>query len=287
MTHKTDDKPTITFETQCYENDWDYLLRTKHLNKMIKNCNIDFNFKQVIINNIHSGSRNALEYYAKRKVDEHIIDAYYFVDDYLEESLRFFDLKFESIGSGSYLFACIVGLYLSKSEYLLHFTTDAFMPWKNKSNWIAESCKIFDEKSNIVVANPTWNFQYSEAKKEANENMIGNFYLGYGFSDQCYLVRTRDFREKILNFTHPASECYPKYGGKSFEKRIDSYMRVNKKQRITSMKESYIHYNFPKLKKIINIWLIKSNIYYYLPFLHIMQKKLISFLTYLLNKDIC
>ena len=251
----------ITFETQCYENDWEYILKTKYLDRMINNCNFNFSFRQLIINNVKN--RKLVEYYAQKKIKQKKIDAYYFVDDYAEEVLNFFDIRLESFEFGLNYSAPLIGIYLAKTKYLLHFTTDAFMPVKDKNNWIQDACKIFEKDANIVAANPAWNFKFDEAMREAEGNMTGNFYLGYGFSDQCFLIRTDDFRAKIYNFTHLSSERYPKYAGESFEKRVYSYMRINNKQRITSTKASYIHKDFPrkKLQKKIILILMKINIY--------------------------
>jgi hypothetical protein len=77
---------------------------------------------------------------------------------------------------------------------------------------------------------------------------IEDFYIGFGFSDQCYLIKTSDFKKSIYNEINTNSERYPKYGGELFEKRIDSYMRNNNLYRITSKEISYIHKNFPKKK---------------------------------------
>jgi hypothetical protein len=95
--------------------------------------------------------------------------------------------------------------------------------------------------------------------------MIDNFYIGYGFPDQCYLVRTNDFRQQIYSYTHPASERYPKYGEELFEKRVDSFMRTKERYRLTSIKANYIHSNFPKSKwkKTRTLILLKLNLYYY------------------------
>ena len=276
----------ITFETKCYENDWEYLLKTNYLNRMIHNCNFDFIFKHIIINNVKQ--RDVVGYYAQKKVKEKTIDAYYFVDDYIENALYYFDINKESFGNGYYYSSAeLVGLYVTKSKYILHFSSDSFLPGKDRSDWILEACNIFEKEPNIVVANPTWGFQFDVARKEAEGNMIGNFNLGYGFSDQCYLVRTEDFRAKIYNFKHSASERYPKYGGELFEKRVDSYMRVNGKQRITSTKISYIHRNFPykKLNKIVILFLMKINMYNLMCIL-VYKYKIIKMYKQLLSKII-
>ncbi|GHV56053.1 hypothetical protein FACS1894182_01830 [Bacteroidia bacterium] len=113
-----------------------------------------------------------------------------------------------------------------------------------------------------VVANPAWNLSYRNARKESGGGQIGHFQTGYGFSDQCYLVRTNDFRAPIYNYTHPASERYPEHGGESFEKRVDSWMRSNSLKRLTSVQESYISHHLPLLKsKRVTRMLINLNLY--------------------------
>ena len=259
----------VTFETKCYENDWEYILKTNYLNKMIENCNFNFDCRNIIINNVKQ--RDVVEYYAQKKVNEKTVTAFYFVDDYIEDALEFFGIEKESFNGGyCYSSAELVGLYVAKTKYLLHFSGDSFLPKRDRNNWIAEACGILENDQEIVAANPRW-YEFDREWKEAKENRIGNFYLGYGFSDQCYLVKADVFRAKIYDFKHPNSERYPKYGGELFEKRVDSYMWVNEKQRITSINESYIHTNFPNrpsLKIVVKI-LIGINLYFWLnDFIH-------------------
>lgn len=112
--------------------------------------------------------------------------------------------------------------------------------------------------SQVKVANLTWNENYLEAKAESStEN--DNFYLGYGFSDQCYLVKITDFREAIYNETNIASQRYPAYGGELFEKRVDSWMRNHEYFRATYKHGSYIHETRPltsteRLERKIWLW---------------------------------
>ncbi|KAA6332431.1 hypothetical protein EZS27_019062 [termite gut metagenome] len=253
----------ITFETKCYERDWEYLLKTKHLDRMICNCNTTFSFRQLIINNVKQPE--LVKRYAQQKVDKGIIDAFYFVDDYIDEALPLFGLQRDSFGIG-YYYSCseLVGLYLSKTKYHLHFSSDAFMLKNHRSKWIIEACTILEKDSRFVTANPTWNHHFDDAKKESIGEKAGNFYMGYGFSDQCYLVRTADFKAKIYNYSHPISERYPKYGGELFEKRIDSFMRSKGLLRLTSTHEAYIHKNFSKKNffKPITLILLKLKWHY-------------------------
>jgi hypothetical protein len=249
----------ITFETKCYENDWKFLLKTNYLDDMINKCHYQFRKKQLIINNV----QNPLEVsrYAQKKVDKHIIDTYYIVDDYIDSALKEIDLSKEKLGKGyNYSSAELVGIYLTETPYLLHFASDCIM--EKKGDWIQNACQILQNNPNILTANPVWNFKYDEAKKESQYN-DSNFFYGYGFSDQCYLIRTNDFKKTIYNYHHQDSERYPVYGGDLFEKRIDSYMRSKQLLRATSKHISYLHINFPKnhIKKYLVRLMIFFNIY--------------------------
>lgn len=101
-----------------------------------------------------------------------------------------------------------------------------------------------EQNPSIVVANPVWNFHYDEAKAEAEcESADGRFYIGYGFSDQCYLINTEVFKDRIYGYHHPASDRYPSYGGELFEKRVDSFMRSLNKKRLVVKDVSYVSKN--------------------------------------------
>jgi len=140
---------------------------------------------------------------------------------------------------------------LCETPYLLHFSGDSYMQ-KSNIDWVSKAIEILDNDKKIFVANPAWKKAFHEAKAESFDE-TEDFYIGFGFSDQCYLIRTSDFKKDIYGEKHDASERYPKYGGELFEKRIDSYLRTNEVYRITSKEVSYIHKNFPKkgFKKFI------------------------------------
>lgn len=234
---------SVTFETKVYENDWEYLLMGDHLDKMIRRCNYNFKKKILCINNVKD--INLVVKHAIKKVEERVIDDYYIVGDYSNEALKFFDIEKESFGVGYYYsISELVSIYLCDTDYLLHFSSDSYLD-DSDVDWIDNAIGIFKEMQDVIVANPIWNFAYKEAKNESISEM-DDFYLGYGFSDQCYLIRMDVFKKSIYNEKHPDSERYPAYGGELFEKRVDSHMRNHNKLRITSKKISYIHRNFPK-----------------------------------------
>lgn len=42
---------SVTFETKCWEEDWEIILKTDYLKKQIENCNATFDKKRLFINN--------------------------------------------------------------------------------------------------------------------------------------------------------------------------------------------------------------------------------------------
>jgi hypothetical protein len=271
---------SITFETKCYENDWEFLLKTNYLDNMISNCNINFTYKHLIINNVKHPA--IVEKYAKKKVNKGIIDRYYFVDDYAESVLSFFNLSKEMLGKGYYYsIAELTGIFLCSTEYLLHFSSDSFLLYKDKYNWIEKACHYMKAREDFFVANPTWYFDFESVKTNANNEHIGDFYIGNGFSDQCYLIKTSDFKKRIYNHYNTVSERYPKYGGELFEKRVDSYMQNSFLKRITFIKSSYIHYNFPRNPLYKNIILFLLNNFFAYYYLRRLFRKIYNIILYL------
>mgnify|MGYP003586811022 CR=1 FL=1 len=155
----------VTFETKCYENDWEILLKTNRLEQMIENCNYIFNKKVLYLNNISNMESAIIE--ADFAVKKGIIDEYYIVEDYASAALQFFNLDIASFAGGYYYsIAELVGLYICQTPYLLHFSSDSIMS-KTSVPWIAQSIIEMEKNSNIIVANPIWNFQMKEARNES------------------------------------------------------------------------------------------------------------------------
>lgn len=237
----------ITFETKCYEKDWEILLKTDRIEKAIANCNYNFKEKIIYINNVND--KEKVCFYANKLVEKGVVSKYIMVDEYAEKALDFFNIKKDDFKGGYYYsIQELVGIYLCETPYLLHFSSDAMI--KKPFNWIGEAIDIMAKNDNISVAIPTWNNKYNEAKMDSLDE-IENFYLGYGFSDQCYLIPVNKFKAPIYNEKNAASDRYPKYGGELFEKRVDSWMRNHEIKRLICKNGSYIHQNHPK-NKIIN-----------------------------------
>ena len=93
--------PAITFETKCYEKDWKLLLASSYLESQIDSCNIRFDIKQLIINNVED--EKIVRRYADKAVSKNIIDSYFFVSDYADAVLEKYNIEMDSF-KGGYLF---------------------------------------------------------------------------------------------------------------------------------------------------------------------------------------
>ncbi len=63
-----------------------------------------------------------------------------------------------------------------------------------------------ESDSRILVANPNW--WRPGIDSEADE-IVGDFFLGYGFSDQLFLCRRIDLKRSIYKYNTIASLRYP------------------------------------------------------------------------------
>jgi len=240
----------VTFGTNVYEGDWRFILCTNYLDEMVRRCNCMFHYKRLFINNVDNPQQ--VKKAAEKKVEKGVIDQVCMVDDYRDEVLRHFNLTMEEFKGGyPYSIANLTSIYLCETDYMLYFTGDALMV-ETDIDWISKAISSLEQDANFIVANPCWNRKYADAAAESLHE-LDDFYVGYGFSDQCYLIRAEQFKKDIYHESHPASARYPKYAGELFEKRVDSYMRNHGLLRLTSKETSYLHKDFPKtfLKKAI------------------------------------
>lgn len=195
-----------------------------------------FSEKILMINNVLKPS--VVSKHAERAIQQGWITKYVIVEEHAAEALDFFSISRKSLGAGyPYSIAELVGIFLCRSDFLLHYAGDC-MP-AAASDWVSRAVRLMSQDPRVKVCNLNWGEKFNEADGKEG------FHIGYGFSDQCYLVRTENFRQRIYNESHPASARYPRYGGELFEKRIDSWMRNNGHLRATCKHANYLHKNWP------------------------------------------
>jgi len=234
---------SVSFFTICYEGDWERILIGDRLETMVKRCGIDFFEKVLIITNVND--REKVEKFAILAVENKVIDAYYFSEDYSDEILKAFSIQRKSFVLDFYDGYCysmgpLTAVYQCKSDYLLFFTGDCMVEPDKSSYWITEGIKLLESDKKILIANPLWAYNQGEVSNESFKE-DKDWYYGYGFSDQCFLVEVKRLQGNVYNYYHVESERYPVYGGNLFEKRIDNFMRSQELGRITKKDVCFIH----------------------------------------------
>lgn len=242
---------TVTFATTVWEKDWKQILLSKDYlqKKQIENHSHPFAERILIINNVsdYASVINA----AEKKIEEGILSNYYIAKNYAKKIFSFFNLKREDFkknhlfeGTDDWLYynalAPLASIYFCRSDYLLYHTGDTYL--KTPVSWIEKAIKYLEKRRKYKVANLTWNENFLEANHESYKE-TKDFYLSKrGFSDQLFLVKTKDFQKPIYQHLREDAFHFPR--GDVFEKRVFCHMLKHGWKRITYKNGSYTHENF-------------------------------------------
>jgi hypothetical protein len=166
------------------------------------------------------------------------IDSFYVLEKELPRALEILGLKKEDLGRIPYYSSPpLVALVLPGNDWLLYW--DAEIHLRSRYNWVDPALEMMERNANIHCANPAW------AKGGVAEETLatfGEFAVGYGFSDQCFLARRSDFIHQdwrcqcLASLRYPLSHITP-----IFEQRVDAFMRRRRKFRATCLSVTYEH----------------------------------------------
>jgi hypothetical protein len=247
--------PTVTFATCCWEKDWEKILLDEEYlpKKQIENHGFAFHEKILIINNVSDEEK--VSFHAQKLVDKGILTHYYLSRPKASEILQFFQLKRSDFRMGKdakdyedvtndwiyyNALAPLSAIYFSSSDFLLYVTGDVYL--EKKVDWIEKAIDKMQKKKKYKVANLTWNERYGEAAKESYKSDENFFISKSGFSDQMFLVLREDFLQPIYGEIREDAAHFPR--GDVFEKRVYSFMKNHRWQRITYKLASYVHKSF-------------------------------------------
>lgn len=231
--------PTVTFETKVWEGDFRTVLDEERLGRAIAHNSWSFTTRVVYVNNVDNPSR--VLRLARRLVAAGVLDDVVLVDEHATAALNHFGVSRSDLGRGYvYSISELVGLFLCETDYLLHFAGDSTI--RQPADWMPAALDLLGRRPDVAVVNLSWTPDRSAVEAESFAR-DGDFLLGYGFSDQMYLVRSSDFKQPIYGESHPDSQRYPEYGGELFEKRVDAWMRRRQRLRATWTPGHYVHEN--------------------------------------------
>jgi hypothetical protein len=234
---------TVRFETKVWEGDWEILLTEGRLEEMIARCAYPFDERVLVINNVDD--RAAVEKAAGQLVNRGVLTGFVNFLDRKDQVLARIGLKEADFGHGFvYSIAELVGVFDCTADYLLHFSGDSIVA--DAHDWVTPSLAALQEQPLLAVANPLWGTGLlSQARNDAIAES-DRFLVSFGFSDQCYLVRTAEFQDRIYHLKHYEGRRYPAYGGELFEKRVNAWLRTMGRLRLTYKGAAYVHQNLRK-----------------------------------------
>ncbi|MDO9559248.1 MAG: hypothetical protein Q7I89_06130 [Syntrophales bacterium] len=177
-----------------------------------------------IINNVddrEDAAKRAIALVEAKEIDEFI-----FVSDVIDRVLVRTGLKRKDLGRFPHFIDWgLVTVCSARSEWLLHWDAEISMP--EAVNWVDPAIGLMKENESVFTANPSRYPEWVEGGiRKKLLRQYRDFSLGYGFSDQIFLVRTSRIARPIYNEKCLASLRYPlAHKMSSFEMRIDAYMR--------------------------------------------------------------
>lgn len=231
-----DTLPPVDLVVNCFERTYRAVLAPGFIAKVEDSCRYRFARRVVLINNIEDLAE------ARRMADERIhsgeIDDYYLVSEMLDAALKATGLKRQKLGLlPFYSNWALVALIVPGSNYMVHY--DAEIAMQEPVNWIEPSLRLMRADPRVATAAPMW---LREDGSKCFREKSGEFNLGYGFSDQIFLLDRREFARPIYCHWTIASMRYPvSHISPYFEQWVDAYLRVSRRYRATFMGARYIH----------------------------------------------
>jgi hypothetical protein len=111
-------------------------------------------------------------------------------------------------------------------------------------DWVTPSIELMMKDRRVMVANPCWHAQtprHDTLRRTTLEDR-DRFALGLGFSDQLFLCRRSELAAPIYRQRCLATRRYPMANvSRSFEARIDAWMRHHGRLRGNFLDATYAH----------------------------------------------
>lgn len=229
---------SVEFMVNCFERNIDEITSPGFLTRAVEQHLHAFAIRTLLINNVVDSKRAKI--LAQRCVERGEIDRYLFVDELRDKALRVTNLRQADFGRYLHWSDCCLTAIVAEGPDLLCYV-DADLMLHRPYDWIAAGLEVMRDDRRVAVANPAWVMadEESSVATEADEAGSG-YYLGYGFTDQAFLVRRTRFAVPLrrrwipLWLDCPVSVRFPTaHSALVFEQVVDAFMRRNSLLRVT------------------------------------------------------
>ncbi|MGD9703391.1 MAG: hypothetical protein AB7Q42_00410 [Acidimicrobiia bacterium] len=209
-----------------------------HIAALVAKQKHDFEDVTLIINNVKDRAESeAMAVECRRRGD---ISRYVFVEDHLDEALA--TTGFRKKDFGRFLHwsdVCLVGTTITGPPVLLWWDDESELVQNDL--WIPTSIELLRDDPSIFCASPLWGEAGSpqDTAELETDRRQGEFLIGYGFTDVCFLALRDALSSRIRTFVpwwirSPVSARYPIRHTLCYEQAVDVHMRSAKLMRAVS-----------------------------------------------------
>jgi hypothetical protein len=194
--------------------------------------------RYALINNVHDDLDAGRA--ADVLVDRGELTGWAFVRDQLPLALQ--ATKVRKLGRRPYFLD--FGLAMSvtgDSPYVLGWDAEIRL-WRT-DNWIRPAVDLLRRRSDVFSVAPGWpaNHPGHDSLPDETIERYGRWCLNYGFSDQVFLVRRSELGSPIYGRVAPSAVVRNAPHPRTFEARLESYQRSERRYRATASDLRYEH----------------------------------------------
>lgn len=225
----------------CYERTYRDVLAGGFFPTQTNDHRHRFTRRTALINNVDD--RADAEARARRLRDAGELDAWFFVEDHIDHALRITGMSAADIARAPYFTDWgLVLVTLPGPEWVVH--CDPEIRLQEPRDWVTPSLELLGRDRRVMIANPQWYAPTPRHDTLARSTLdwTDEFALGLGFSDQVFLARRSELAAPIYTQRCLASRRYPMANvSRSFEARVDAWMRHHERLRATYLGATYVH----------------------------------------------
>jgi hypothetical protein len=233
--------PAVDLCVNCYERTYRAVLESGFFQTLLADHLHPFARRTVIINNVDD--RVDAELRAERLRQAKELDEWFFVEDHIGRALRITGVAESDIARAPHFTDWgLVLVSVPGPDWIVH--CDPEIRLLEPVDWITPSIELMENDHRLMVANPQW---YAPTPRHdtlprSTLERSAHFAIGLGFSDQLFLSRRSELAAPIYGERCLAARRYPMIGvTRSFEARIDSWMRHHNRLRANFLGAIYVH----------------------------------------------
>lgn len=227
----------VEFVLNCFERNIGKVTAPGFLEDAVRQHAHALTLRTLLINNVADPAASAPR--AQAAVDRGEIDRFFFVDELRSKGLHVSGLRESDFG----LFlhwsdCCLAALVLEGPDLLCYCDVD--LDLDPSGDWIGSVLQVMRHDHRVAVGNPAWAIRGGGSIEIESDEAGIVYFLGYGFTDQIFLLCRSVFARPIRRRWLPLWLDCPatlRWDGAAeglfFEQIIDAFMRRNRLLRVT------------------------------------------------------